>query len=281
MGLAKDKASLDVAMRENQVITLEDDYSTKYEGFDPQSPESYVIFTLTHNLFQRQSTELASKIQTQFRDRVGRKDRGVKQAGYWVLYNTSMPSILIELGFISNNEEEKYLNSKDGQDYLASAIFRACRDYMNEIDSKSAISVQGPTANANNTASTEKVATNTNTTSKEEPKKSSEETKATTASNKETKEIKNPAPSSTISFRVQIATTATQKALIPENFNGHTDISEIIEPDRYKYCVGDFNNYNDAVAYRKKVESEYPDAFVVGIKDNKILPLQQALDMVN
>ena len=192
-----------------------------------------------------------------------------------------MPSILIELGFISNNEEEKYLNSKDGQDYLASAIFRACRDYMNEIDSKSAISVQGPTANANNTASTEKVATNTNTTSKEEPKKSSEETKATTASNKETKEIKNPAPSSTISFRVQIATTATQKALIPDNFNGHTDISEIIEPDRYKYCVGDFNNYNDAVAYRKKVESEYPDAFVVGIKDNKILPLQQALDMVN
>ena len=71
------------------------------------------------------------------------------------------------------------------------------------------------------------------------------------------------------------------KVVIPDNFNGHTDISEIIEPDRYKYCVGDFNNYNDAVAYRKKIESEYPDAFVVGIKDNKILPLQQALDMVN
>ena len=174
---------------------------------------------------------------------------------------------------------------------------------MNEIDSKSAISVQGPTANANNNAPTEKVAANTTSTSKENSKSAPAENKATTPSNKETKEVKettketkevketketkevkaveNPTSSNAISFRVQIATTATQKALIPDNFNGHTDISEIVEPDRYKYCVGDFNNYNDAVIYRKKIESEYPDAFVVGIKDNKILPLQQALDMVN
>ena len=140
MGLAKDSENLEVAMKENEVILLEDDYSTKYQGFDPKSPESYIIFTLMQNVFQKQSTDLALKVQTQFTERVDRKDRGVKQAGFWVLFNTTMPSVLIETGFISNPVEEKYLNSDQGQDYLASAIYRACRDYMEEIDDKSGIS---------------------------------------------------------------------------------------------------------------------------------------------
>lgn len=139
MGLAKDQQNLEVAMKENEVILLEKDNSTKYEGFDPKSPESYIMFTLMQNIFQEQSTNLASKIQTQFRDRVSRSDRGVKQAGFWVLFMTTMPSVLIETGFITNLSEEKFLNSKQGQDYLSSAIFRACRDYINEIDSKSGL----------------------------------------------------------------------------------------------------------------------------------------------
>src|SRR5665647_1589659 len=102
--------------------------------------ESYIMFSLTQKVFQEQSTDLASKIQTQFRERVNRNDRDVKQAGFWVLYNTKMPSVLVETGFITNSSEEKYLNSKEGQDYLASSIFRACRDYINSIDSKSSIS---------------------------------------------------------------------------------------------------------------------------------------------
>ena len=118
-------------------MLLEDDYSTKYEGFNPKSPESYIMFSLTQKVFQEQSTDLASKIQTEFRERVNRNDRDVKQAGFWVLFNTKMPSVLVETGFITNPAEEKYLNSKEGQDYLASSIFRACRDYLNEIDSKS------------------------------------------------------------------------------------------------------------------------------------------------
>lgn len=139
MGLAKDQQNLEVAMKENEVILLEKDNSTKYEGFDPKSPESYIMFTLMQNIFQEQSTSLASNIQTQFRDRVSRSDRGVKQAGFWVLFMTTMPSVLIETGFITNLAEENFLNSKQGQDYLSSAIFRACRDYINEIDSKSGI----------------------------------------------------------------------------------------------------------------------------------------------
>ena len=106
-------------MKENEVILLENDYSTKYEGFDPKSAESYIMFTLTQKIFQKQSTDLASKIQTQFRERVNGTDSGVKQAGFWVLYNTTMPSVLTETGFITNPAEEKFLNSKEGQDYIA------------------------------------------------------------------------------------------------------------------------------------------------------------------
>jgi N-acetylmuramoyl-L-alanine amidase len=131
MGHGKDQANLEVAMKENEVILLEEDYSTKYEGFDPKSPESYIMFTLMQKVYQDQSTDLATKIQTQFRERVARNDRDVKQAGFWVLFTTTMPSVLIETGFITNAAEEKFLNSQQGQDYLASAIFRACRDYIN------------------------------------------------------------------------------------------------------------------------------------------------------
>ena len=130
MGVAKDQQNLEVAMKENEVIYLEKDYSTKYEGFDPKSSESYIMFSTTQKVFQEQSMDLASKIQTEFRERVNRNDRDVKQAGFWVLYNTKMPSVLVETGFITNPSEEKFLNSKEGQDYIASSIFRACRDYL-------------------------------------------------------------------------------------------------------------------------------------------------------
>ncbi len=139
MGVTKEEENLEVAMKENEVIYLEKDYSTKYEGYDPKSPESFIIFTLTQNVFQSQSIDLASKIQTQYKDRISRFDRGVKQAGFWVLFKTVMPSVLTEIGFISNPTEEKFLISKRGQDYLSSAIFRACRDYIDEIDHKSGL----------------------------------------------------------------------------------------------------------------------------------------------
>ncbi|MCK7531584.1 MAG: N-acetylmuramoyl-L-alanine amidase [Marinilabiliales bacterium] len=139
LGQSMDDANLQVAMKENSVITFEQDYQTKYEGYDPNSVESFIIFSLMQNTYLKQSTEFATMIQNQFRDRVGRKDRGVRQAGFVVLWRTTMPSVLIELGFISNAEEEKYLNSAQGQDYLASAIFRAFRDYRQTIDNRSGV----------------------------------------------------------------------------------------------------------------------------------------------
>ncbi|MCB9028751.1 MAG: N-acetylmuramoyl-L-alanine amidase, partial [Bacteroidales bacterium] len=136
LGQTMDEANLQVAMKENSVITFEKDYETKYEGFDPNSVESYIIFSLMQNTYLKQSTEFATLIQDQFRDRVGRRDRGVRQAGFQVLWRTTMPSVLVELGFVTNPEEEKFLLSELGQDYLASAIFRAFRDYKQVIDNR-------------------------------------------------------------------------------------------------------------------------------------------------
>jgi len=245
MGLAKDEYNLAVAMKENEVILLEDDYTTKYQGFDPKSPESYIIFTLTQNVYQKQSADLAMRIQTQFKERANRNDRGVRQAGFWVLFNTTMPSVLIETGFITNQTEEKYLNTEKGQDFLASAIFRACRDYINDLDNRSVISVM-------------------------------EKEKAVNTRPEKAEPIHRD---NGIVFMVQVASASSRTEIRPENFRGLNDIIEINVQDRYKYATGKFHEYPEAVRYRRKVEEIYPDAFVIAVKDNKVLPLQEALDM--
>ena len=245
MGLAKDKANLEVAMRENEAILLENDYSTKYEDFDPKSPESYVMFSLMQNIYQQQSINLASKMQTQYKDRVGRSDRGVKQAGFLVLYMTTMPSILTELGFITNAAEEKYLNSAEGQDYLASALFRACREYINELDNRSRISSAAVTNEA------PPAPTNTTTDS--------------------------PA-SNEVTFMIQISSSVSKIEIKPSNFKGLENLSEIAENNRFKYASGKFTDYSEAVEYRKKIEKVYPDAFIIAVQENKTIPLQQAIE---
>lgn len=135
MGLNKTQKSLEVAMRENSVIELEENYEENYEGFDPNSPESYILFNLYQNSFLNNSLSLASNIETQFAKRVGRKSRGVKQGPFLVLWRTSMPSVLVEVGFLSNPKEEIDLNDDLQQTYIASGIFRAFRDYKKEIES--------------------------------------------------------------------------------------------------------------------------------------------------
>ncbi len=243
MGHHKDQKNLEVAMKENSVILLEKDYSTKYEGFDPNSPESYIMFTLMQNAYSEQSIDLASKIQLQYKNQVGRYDRGVKQAGFWVLYMTTMPSVLTEIGFISNDTEEKYINSKEGQDNIAQGIYRACRDYIAEIDRKSIM----PAASADTHAVSEKI---------------------------------NPADSlnETIIFTVQVATSVKKKDIKPSNFRNLKDISELNFGGRYRYTSGVFTDYDKAVEYRKQLETIYPDAFVVAVRNNKILPLQDVLE---
>ncbi len=135
MGMHTSEANFDVAKRENSVILMEDGSKETYEGFDPNSPESYILFSLYQSAYLDNSLRMADKIEHQFQERVKRKSRGVRQAGFWVLYRTSMPSVLVETGYLSNSSEEKYLSDSYGQTLIASGLFRAFRDYKSEIES--------------------------------------------------------------------------------------------------------------------------------------------------
>jgi N-acetylmuramoyl-L-alanine amidase len=135
MGLHKDNSNFEVAKRENSVILMDENYKEKYEGFDPNSPESYILFSLNQSAYQVNSLNFAQKVEDQFKNRVGRSSRGVKQAGFLVLWMTTTPSVLIETGFLSNSKEETFLASDNGQDLIASGIYRAFKDYKTEIES--------------------------------------------------------------------------------------------------------------------------------------------------
>lgn len=241
LGNDKDQKNLEVVMMENEVILLEDDYSTKYEGFDPKSSESLIMFSLMQNIFKEQSLEFADLIQTQFRERLSRVDRGVKQGHLLVLTMTTMPAVLVEVGFISNLTEEKYLISEQGQDYLASAIFRAFRTYKANIDKKSGFN-----------------------TVREDTLKNRHTGLATTTNE--------------IFFTVQISSTKDKKELTSSNFKGLGDLIELPSADRFRYTSGRFKAYQEAVDYRKKISGLFPDAFVIAFQGTNVVPLQQAIE---
>ena len=135
MGESKNEKNLEVAKKENAAILLEDN-TDAYDNFDPNSTEAYILFSLSQSLYQSQSLNLADKVQKQFANKVGRHDRGVQQAGFLVLWKTSMPSILVELGFINNPKEEQFLNSEKGQNQMALALYRAFAEYKREFEAE-------------------------------------------------------------------------------------------------------------------------------------------------
>lgn len=257
MGLHKSEANLKVAKRENSSILLEEDYKTKYSDFDPNSPESYIVLTLRQNAFLDQSLSFAAKIQEQFTERVGRKNRGVKQAGFLVLHQTNMPSVLIETGFLTNLEEEKFLISNIGQDYMASAIFRAFKDYKMEIEEKV------------------KVEQVVDEVRKEKVK---EVTVKEVVKNKKGKKKKNIEEEVGIIFKVQIATSSVKKELIPENFNGIENVSLYEAGGLYRYTVGKERDISDANSLQLQLRAKgFKDAFIVAFKDGKRIPLSEAI----
>lgn len=141
MGESKNEANLKIAKKENAAILLEDN-TDAYDNFDPNSTEAYILFSLSQSLYQSQSLNLADKVQKQFANKVGRHDRGVQQAGFLVLWKTSMPSILVELGFINNAKEEQFLNSEKGQNQMALALYRAFEEYKREFEAENRTSSQ-------------------------------------------------------------------------------------------------------------------------------------------
>jgi N-acetylmuramoyl-L-alanine amidase len=134
MGIEKNKSNLEVSKRENSVVMLEENYLAKYDGFDPNSPEGHIIFSLYQNAYLDQSLNMASKVENQMKLKAMRNSRGVKQAGFLVLWKTAMPSILFEAGFLSNPEEKKFLLSDTGQTKIATSIYKAFKEFKSELE---------------------------------------------------------------------------------------------------------------------------------------------------
>jgi len=239
MGLHVSKSNLAVAKKENAVILQEDNYQEQYDGFDPNSDEAQIIFSLYQNEFLNQSLFLAGEIQNQFKNRVGRYDRGVKQAGFWVLYKTVMPSVLIELGFVSNPTEAKFLFSKQGTDYMASAIYRAFKKYKKEVFDKNHGVIEENTE-----------------------KKSSSKTKK--------------AKKHDVYFGVQIATSRKQVKIKPSKFKGYRNVYEYKDGNAYKYFYGKVKTYEELIKLEKEVRKKFHDAYGVGFVDGKKTSVREA-----
>jgi N-acetylmuramoyl-L-alanine amidase len=237
MGLHKSASNLDVAMRENSVITYEKDYTTKYEGYDPKSSESFIIFSLMQNAYLDQSLDFASKIQNDFCDRGQRKDRGVKQAGFLVLWKTAMPSVLVELGFLSNPEEEKYLMSDDGQNYLASSIYRAFKSYKTRMELRSNFVGE----------------------KKEDPLPPVAKV------------------DSSLKFQIQILASSKLLPTTSPEFKNLDGISIIKAGNIYKYTVGNKDSYEEIQQMIKSIKNTFPESFVIAVMNGVQIPLDKAL----
>jgi N-acetylmuramoyl-L-alanine amidase len=288
MGLHKSEESLRTAMRENASIYLEKDQEKNYQGFDPKNPDTYIIMSMRENAFLDKSINLAKNVQDQFRSKVGRKDRGVKQAGHYVISFTNMPSVLVELGFLTNAEEEDFLHSKEGKTYMASAIYRAFRDFK-ENDNPN---VKGKVDSGNGKQETTKPKENNPTT----PAKNN----ASTAGGSETTTAKNPnstaqnpaisQPNTTvdiphkpitsgIKFQVQILSSAKPLNTATPEFKGLKNVEEQLHNGMYKYITGTTDDYAEAKQSRDKlIGIGFKDAFIIAFEDNQRIDLTKAVN---
>lgn len=277
MGLHRSRDNLEVAKKENASILYEEDYLQTYDGYDPNSPESNIIFSMFQNLYLNQSVVMASLVQDQFRDRAGRHDRGVKQAGFLVLYNITMPGILVEAGFLSHAQEEKYLITETGQSHIASAIFRAFRDYKKNQDNLAAQQLSGGTNGRNNPSTTPPA---------QQTSQSATTNTAAPVNQTPTVAIQQNTPTqqprqSEINFRVQFATTTIEKPLNAPEFKGLQNISFYIHDGLYKYTVGKEKTIEEAIQVQQNLQQiGFKDAFVVAFKDNERIPPAEAIRLL-
>ena len=249
LGLAKTGENLEVAKRENSVILLEDDYSTKYEGFDPTSAESYIMFDFMQSMYLEQSINLASSVQEQFRTNAKRSDRGVRQGAFWVLRATSMPSILIEVGYISNVEEENYLSLSSSRLKLAESIYSAFSHYKADWSRKQSGNISTSSSQNNIEAPISPVITPTTEVviDKEE------------ISVKEDQNLANEKEE----FRIQIMASDNIYKSTASVFKGLSDIKYYKENNLYKYTYGSFETKQEALKQLPRIQQLFKGAFVV------------------
>ncbi|MDE5568050.1 MAG: N-acetylmuramoyl-L-alanine amidase [Muribaculaceae bacterium] len=246
LGLHRSESNLSVAMRENSVMELEEDYTQAYQGFDPKSSESYIIFELSQNNHLNKSIEIANTIQHELITTAGRADKQVRQAGFWVLWATSMPSVLVELDFICNPDSERFMHSDNGKDKFAQALFNAFSTYYGKHKNDT----HGPRVGKEIPKGT--IAGNTSSDTTPESKVS-----------------KPKAQKSDITYHVQIL-SALKK--IPKNdheIKGVPDVDFFKDGKYYKYYSGSFSSANEAKQHLGKLKKRFPKAFVIKLKDGK------------
>ena len=259
LGVDKMQSNLDVAMRENAVMLLEDDYQTTYEGFDPNSVDSYIMFELMQDQYIDQSLNFATLVQHQFTD-IGRSDRGVRQAGFWVLHKSACPSVLIEMGFISNINEEKYLASDKGKEDITNSIYQAFEQYKSAYDRKHGIVKASQAESKPAEAKADKPA---------EAKAAKPEEAAKTAEAKADKPV----------YKVQIFSTLKPVPAGDPTFRGLKNCQCTKDGKFYKYTYGEDADYQTILDIQQELKTKFKDCFIVAFLGNKQIPVKEALQM--
>jgi N-acetylmuramoyl-L-alanine amidase len=259
MGMNKVASNLEAAKKENSVITLEKDYKRKYEGFDPNSPETMIGLTLMQEEYLDNSISLASKIENSF-DRLGKRIRGggVKQAPFMVLHKAYMPRVLVEMGFISNYIEGNLLDSEEGQNEIAKAISSAIISYKNEYYGNGGVETNETRPSQKSTENNSK-----DSSAPVEPKKTI---------------VKQD--NSNILFKVQISASSRKMELKPTNFKGLNNISIDFDNSIYRYMYGETSDYNEAMKLLDQAkEKGYGSAFLIAFKNGKKISVQEAIKL--
>ena len=288
LGMHRAKDNLDVAMRENSVISMEKDYKQAYQGFDPKSSESYIIFEFIQGKNMERSVELARMIQRKVCDNANRPDKGVHQAGFLVLRETSMPSCLIELGFITTPDEERILNNSDRVNEIAKSIYDGFAQYRNKYDKRVTVPYrplqsgdveelkeeesqhQVEPQRKNEAQKKVEVLKKTEALKRTEPQKKAEVQKRVVAQ-------KKPEPKDAPVFKLQIFVSDRILRKGDAHFKGETDYESFREGNLVKYTMGASSNYNEIYRLRKSLQEKFPEAFIIAFKNGQKYDVNQAI----
>ncbi len=274
MGLHKSEANLAVARAENAAMLMEKDYEKNYGGFNPNSPESAVMFSLYSSAYLNNSILLADKVQKNLVNTTRMLDRGVKQAGYWVLWAVSMPSILIEMGFLSNPTEEKYLSDEQHKEDIANAIYRGFASYYtqmtgNKVNIPDVITIDNSSKpNDNITVSHDNNNSN-----------SVDNQSGTQVSVEETPVVNPPFDPDGIRFMVQFMALPEKIALTDKRFKSIPKVNRYYEGNLWKYTAGSESNLQSAKEILKEVQTKYPDAFIIAFKGDQKISVSEAVKL--
>lgn len=297
LGMHRAKDNLDVAMRENSVISMEKDYQQRYQGFDPRSSESYIIFEFIQGKNMERSVELARMIQRGVCDGANRPDKGVHQAGFLVLRETSMPGCLIELGFITTPDEERLLNNDSRVDDIARGIYEAFAKYKNKYDRSVSVPYRAKDSEDVNlpkiVPDQEPVPKTRVVTRGKQPKREEatpEQPKREVKKQEPKKDVKKQEPKKEVKkevkkaeiadapvFKLQIFVGSRNLRKGDAHFKGETDYDSFQEGNLVKYTLGASTNYNEIYRLRKEKLDKFPEAFIIAFKNGQKYDVNQAI----